>query len=63
MAARKVLLRAIREVEARREPAHVIRDPEENGPFLTTARADAVPTSVDWRHYWEAGLQRATRSS
>ena len=63
IAARKALLRAIREVQAGREAPHVIRDPNANTTFMVTARADAVPAGIHWSNYWEKGLQRATRSS
>jgi phthalate 4,5-dioxygenase len=62
IASRKVLLRAIHDVQAGREPQHVVRDPEENR-FLVTARADAIPTGMPWQSYWEQRLQRATRGS
>lgn len=54
IAARKLLLRAIREVQEGGEPAHVIRDPSANKPFMIAARQTIVPTSVGWRHFWEA---------
>lgn len=49
---RNLLLRAIKEVEAGREPPHTVRSPEANQfPQLVT-RNDLLPSSVDWRTYW-----------
>ncbi|MPZ12864.1 MAG: Rieske 2Fe-2S domain-containing protein [Chloroflexi bacterium] len=53
-AARKVLLAAIRDVQAGREPPHVVRNPVDNHFERIVVRNDLVlPASVDWHRFWE----------
>jgi nitrite reductase/ring-hydroxylating ferredoxin subunit len=53
IATRRLLLRAIREVQAGREPPHVVRDPAANRfPHLVATDFD-LPASADWRTYWK----------
>lgn len=54
--ARKVLLRAIREVHNGREAPHVIRDATANHfPELVSMHA-VIPASVDWRTSWRTNF-------
>jgi len=48
VAARKVLLNAIREVQEGRDPANVARDPKSNR-FRIVAAAEFVPAAKDWK--------------
>jgi hypothetical protein len=58
---RSLLLRAIKEVEAGREPPHIVRSPAANQFPQLVARNDVLPTDVDWRTYWmEAAPERDT---
>lgn len=51
--ARQVLLRAIRDVQAGREPPGLVRDPNSRWAPEFVARSDALlPSSVDWHNYW-----------
>ncbi len=50
VAARKVLLKAIRDLQEGREPANVVRDPKRNY-FLIDACSDQVPQSQPWKEY------------
>jgi len=53
-AARKVLLRAVRDVQDGREAPTVVRAGDTKPPPNLMARSDVLlPSSVDWRHYWE----------
>ncbi len=53
VAQRKVLLKAIQDVQEGRDPAHVIRDPELNRfPHMVVYSA-VVPTSTTWKDYCE----------
>ena len=50
VAARKLMLKAIRDVEEGRDPQNVVRDAKANRfPVITTA--EAIPSSKDWREY------------
>jgi len=51
--ARLQLLRAIRDVQAGREPPHVIREPAANALPHLVARADELAAEVDWHEYWK----------
>jgi hypothetical protein len=54
VAMRQLLLRAVREVEAGREPPHVVRDPNANAfPDIVVRRDMVLPSSADWRGFWE----------
>jgi len=50
VASRKVLLKAIRDLQGGREPANVVRDPKANY-FLIDACSDLVPQSQPWKEY------------
>jgi hypothetical protein len=50
VAARKVLLNAIRELRDGREPVNVVRDPNRDRLVLVTCD-DFVPESVPWKEY------------
>jgi phthalate 4,5-dioxygenase oxygenase subunit len=51
VAARKLLLNAIKDVKEGRDPQHVIRDPKLNRfPHLVVV-SEVVPTSTDWKEY------------
>ena len=50
--ARRILLRAIREVQEGGEPLHVIRDAGANDFSELTAVTEMVPASLDWRTHW-----------
>ena len=47
---RKLLLKAIKDIEQGREPANVARDPEQNRFVLVTCD-DLVPNSIPWKAY------------
>ena len=47
---RKLLLKAIKDLEQGREPANVARDPEQNRFVLVTCD-DLVPNSIPWKEY------------
>lgn len=50
VAARKVLLKAIGDVQEGREPANVVRDPKLNR-FRLVATAESVPGTKDWKEH------------
>ena len=50
VAARKILFKAIKELQGGREPANVVRDPKANY-FLIDACSDLVPRSLPWKEY------------
>ncbi len=50
VAARKVMLKAIKDLQAGKEPANVARDPKSNY-FLIDACSDLVPHSRPWKEY------------
>ena len=51
IAARKLLLSAIRDVKEGREPLHVIRDPKLNHFENIVVHSELVPASTDWKQY------------
>jgi len=52
VAARKLLLNGIRELQAGRDPQHVVRNPEHNRfPHLAVV-SEVVPASTDLKQYW-----------
>ncbi len=60
VAARLLLLGAIRQVQDGRDPPHVIRDPELNAPPEIFARNDVVlPANIDWHGFWRDESSRA----
>jgi phenylpropionate dioxygenase-like ring-hydroxylating dioxygenase large terminal subunit len=56
MAERKLLLQAIRDVEAGRDPLHVVRDAGANRFPHLFVRHEVVPSAADWKSYWKQGL-------
>jgi hypothetical protein len=51
IAARKLLEKAIRDVQEGRDPAHVARDPSQNRfPHLLVI-SDMIPNTSDWKDY------------
>jgi hypothetical protein len=50
--ARLMLLQAIRDVQQRRDPIHVLRDPSANHFPHLVVKAEVLPRSIDWRTYW-----------
>jgi phenylpropionate dioxygenase-like ring-hydroxylating dioxygenase large terminal subunit len=56
VAERKLLLQAIRDVEAGRDPQHVVRDANANRFPHLFVRHEVVPSAADWKNYWKAGL-------
>jgi len=64
IAARKLLLRAIADVQEGREPPNVQRDPLTSRPPGIVALSELAPRDVDWRTYWQnrtpgSGIGRA----
>lgn len=52
IAARKVLLKAVRDVQEGRDPPGVVRDPSKNDFSHLVLRRDLISTSTDWREHW-----------
>jgi phthalate 4,5-dioxygenase len=53
IAARNVLLRALKASQAGLDPANVVRDPAANAIPELGARKDIVPIELGWREYWK----------
>jgi phthalate 4,5-dioxygenase len=51
VAARQMLLKAIRDVKEGRDPMHVIRDPQLNHFAHIVVHSELVPASTDWKQY------------
>jgi phenylpropionate dioxygenase-like ring-hydroxylating dioxygenase large terminal subunit len=51
IAARKLILNAIKDVQAGREPQHVIRDPQANRFANLVVLSDVIPKSQDWKEF------------
>jgi hypothetical protein len=51
---RRLLLDAVKAVQAGRDPKHVIRAPADNAPPDIVVRADVIPADVPWHEYWKA---------
>ncbi|MBM2803376.1 MAG: phthalate 4,5-dioxygenase [Deltaproteobacteria bacterium] len=51
IAARKLILNAIKDVREGREPQHVIRDPQANRFANLVVLSDVIPKSTDWKEY------------
>jgi len=51
---RKLLLGAIQAVQDGEDPPLTVRNPAENRFAHLVARADEIPSDVDWREYWKA---------
>ncbi len=52
--ARKLLLAAIKDVQAGRDPRHVIRDPSANHFPDLVVRSSVIPSSEDHRTFWKS---------
>ncbi len=63
IAARHLILKAIQEVEAGREPPHVIRDPRANRFPHMAVIAEVIPASEDWRGYWKKATREGPAES
>jgi phenylpropionate dioxygenase-like ring-hydroxylating dioxygenase large terminal subunit len=61
LAARKVLEKAIRDVQAGREPPHVIRAPEQNRFPHLLVLSDMISEDSDWKEYTR-GLEAEARA-
>lgn len=59
-AARRILLRAVRDVQEGGDPLHVIRDAGANDFSGLTAVTEMVPVSLDWRAHWGLGRHQPT---
>ncbi len=51
VAARKLLLKAIQEVQEGRDAPHVVRDPKKNNFSHLVTRGDVIPSSADFKEY------------
>ena len=51
VAARKLLLTAMREVKDGKEPRHIIRDPKANRLSHLVVLSELLPASTDWKRY------------
>jgi hypothetical protein len=52
--ARRVMLKAVRRVQAGQDPPHVVRDPRANHFPECIVMSEVVPRETDWRHYWRS---------
>jgi phthalate 4,5-dioxygenase len=55
LAARKLILKAIRDVEDGRDPMHVLRRKSENHFSHLFVRHEIISNTQDWKHYWRKG--------
>jgi phenylpropionate dioxygenase-like ring-hydroxylating dioxygenase large terminal subunit len=55
MLQRRLLLKAIEDVRAGRDPLHVLRSSAEVPELVV--RNETIPESVDWHRYWEHGAE------
>jgi len=53
---RRLIERAIQDVQAGEDAPHIIRSPEANAFPDLIARNDVLPASTDWRNYWKQDL-------
>ena len=51
IAARKLILNAIKDVQEGREPQNVIRDPQANRFANLVVLSDVIPKSTDWKEF------------
>jgi hypothetical protein len=61
VAARKLLEKAIRDVQEGRDPAHVAREPSENRFPNLLVISDMIPNTSDWKEYTK-GLELEARA-
>lgn len=65
IAARKLLLKAIHDVKAGRDPQHVVRDPHANQFSHVQVFSELIPAAMDWKQYTGeriARIREGTRS-
>lgn len=55
VAARQLMLRAIRMVQEGQDPPHVIRDSRVNQFSHMVSRSDLIPAGTDWKEHWKVG--------
>ena len=53
IAARRMMLRAIRQMQEGSHPVHVVRDPAENCFSHLVVLSEVVSGGVDWKSYWK----------
>ena len=53
VAARKLLLGAIKDVQEGRDAPHVVRDPTANDFLHLVTRGEVIPSATDWKQYIE----------
>lgn len=51
IAARKLILNAIKDVQQGRDPQHVVRDPKANRFANLVVLSDVIPKSRDWKEF------------
>jgi hypothetical protein len=51
VAARKLLLKGIQDVQEGRDAPHVVRDPKANHFLHLVTRGEVIPSSTDWKEY------------
>jgi hypothetical protein len=57
-AARRLLLQSIEEVQAGREPIHVIRDPSQNDMSHIVVVSEVIPPGADHKDVWKTRVQK-----
>ncbi len=57
IAARRLLLKAIRKVQEGGEPPHVVRDPGANHFHHLVVISENIPSTTDWRNYWKTQVK------
>ena len=57
IAARRLLLKMIRNMQQDGEPLHVIRDPGANRFPHLVVLSEVIPQSMDWRSYWKTKVR------
>jgi hypothetical protein len=58
VAARRQLLSAIAEVEAGRDPPHIIRDPAQDDMSHIVVVSEVIPADADPKELWKARRQK-----
>ena len=58
VAARKLFSNGIKEVEAGRDPQHVVRDPKTNRFNNIVVISDVIAKSMDWKEYTRSRERR-----
>jgi hypothetical protein len=54
IASRRAILKAIRDIQAGREPAHVIRSENANRFPHIRVTSELIPNTANWRQWWQA---------